>query len=125
MSRNHPADFGAWVRQHRKLLGLTQTDIAERAGVSPSYISTIERRQPHTVTGVPIKPERDKVMAIAKAVGGSPSEALVMCGYLPEDTSEIPEAIRIISFDGMDEADVNSIVDFILWKKKQNQQQGQ
>lgn len=122
MSRSHPGDFGSWVRSHRKKLGLTQTEIAHKAGVSPSYISTLERRQPHTVTGVPVTPERDKVLSIAKAVGGSADEALVLCGYMPENPSEIPEAIRIISFEGLDEKDVDSIVDFILWKKNNNEQ---
>ena len=121
MSRSHPGDFGAWVKSHRKMLGLTQTEIAHKAGVSPSYISTIERQQPHTVTGIPVKPEREKVLAIAKAVGGDVNEALVLCGFLPTDASEIPEAIRIISFEGLDESDLDSIVDFIMWKKKNNE----
>lgn len=124
MSHNHPSGFGVWLKRHRKVLGLTQTEVAERAGVSPSYISTIERQQPHTITGIPVRPERDKIMAIAKAVGGSPDEALVLCGYLPDDEAKVPDAIRIIGFDGFTQDDVDSIVDFIMWKKH-NQRKGQ
>lgn len=116
---NHPVDFGAWVKRHRKALRLTQGQVAKRAGVSTSYISSIERRAPHSQTGVPVRPERDTILQIAKAVGGSADEALVICGLLPVAERTIPEAIRIISFDGLDQEDVQAIADFISWKKSQ------
>lgn len=73
--------FGQWLRDHRKKLGLFQSDIAKRASVSTSYISTLERAQPHSITGAELTPERSKVVAIAKAVVGDLNEALMLCGY--------------------------------------------
>lgn len=36
-------NFGAAVRRHRMLLGLSQEDLAERAGKDRTYVSGIER----------------------------------------------------------------------------------
>jgi transcriptional regulator with XRE-family HTH domain len=35
--------FGAAVRQHRKLLRLSQEDLADRAGLDRTYVSGVER----------------------------------------------------------------------------------
>ena len=75
--------FGAWLRSHRTALKMLQSDVARRAGVSPSYVSTLEREQPHTLTGEVITPDREKVVALARAVEGDPDEALKLCGYAP------------------------------------------
>jgi transcriptional regulator with XRE-family HTH domain len=73
--------FGQWLRRHRKALNLTQGDVAKRANVSVSYVSTLERKQPHSTTGEDITPDRDKLIAIAKAVQGDVGEALSYYGY--------------------------------------------
>ena len=42
--------FGDLLRQHRSAAGLTQEELAERAGLSPDAISLLERgerRRPH------------------------------------------------------------------------------
>lgn len=92
--------FGKWLLAKRKGLRLLQSDVARAAGVSVSYISTLERAQPHTITGGDITPEREKVAAIARAVGGDPDEALLMFGYAPDsrqnDYYDGGEGIRII-----------------------------
>lgn len=101
------ASFGEWLRKYRKEKGLTQDELASASGVSPSYISTIERDQPHTITGGKIRPEREKVLALAKAVGGDPVVALLLCGYSatlpPNDTPEsfdIAENVRVSMLHG-------------------------
>ena len=54
-----PADSGKKLfvgprfRRIRQQLGLSQTQIAEGLGISPSYINLIERYQPIVLTGVP------------------------------------------------------------------------
>ncbi len=75
--------FGKWLYQNRKDQGLTQLQVAERAGLSFSYVSTLERMQPHTLTGKKILPTRERVEALAKAVNGNVDEALRLCGYAP------------------------------------------
>ena len=94
--------FGDWVRDHRKRLGLYQSDLAKRAGVSTSYISTIERGQKHSITGAELRPEPQKVTAIAKALGRSADEALLLAGYAPKTetpTFNLAESARIALLD--------------------------
>lgn len=87
--------FGQWVRLKREEKGLTQMHVARRAGVSMSYISTIERGERHRITGAPSAPSRDIVINIAKALGVDEAEALTRAGYTPED----PKAIDIMQRD--------------------------
>lgn len=59
-------NLGAEVRRRRKALGLTLDDLAERSGLSPHYLSTLENghRDPHLST----------IMAVAKALRVPPAE---------------------------------------------------
>lgn len=85
--------FGEWLRQHRKKAKMTQQDVASRAGLSFSYISTLERNQPHSLTGNPILPIREKVILIARAVGGDVDEALELCGYTSGEPQGKPRTL--------------------------------
>lgn len=100
--------FGHWLQERRKDAGMRQSDVAKRAGVSTSYISTLERGQKHSVTGAQLRPEPDKVEAIAKAVGGDVNEALALCGYAsgktvsrPHTAAEFIEALQSLGVDGI------------------------
>lgn len=61
--------------------------------MSFSYVSTLERDQPHSTTGKEVKPTREKVLALAKAVGGDIDEALLAAGYAPKTITRRPETI--------------------------------
>jgi transcriptional regulator with XRE-family HTH domain len=92
-------NFGEWLRDHRKRADLTQRDVAKRAGLSFSYVSTLERKQPHTITGNQVLPTRDKVIALAKAVNGDANEALSLTGYAaqtrkPKNLGELITALE-------------------------------
>lgn len=50
--------FGARVRELRHERGLTQSDVAERAGVSVKYVSQIERGSRNPTVGVLIQLSR-------------------------------------------------------------------
>ena len=54
--------FGDLLRDHRRAAGLTQEELAERAGVSPRSISELERGGAHV-------PRRDTVALLARALG--------------------------------------------------------
>jgi predicted ATPase/DNA-binding XRE family transcriptional regulator len=56
------ASFGEALRDHRRAAGLTQEELAERAGVSPRSISGFERGDAHV-------PRRDTVTLLARALG--------------------------------------------------------
>jgi non-specific serine/threonine protein kinase len=77
--------FGELVREHRRSAGLTQEELAERAGVSPRSISEMERGGAHV-------PRRDTVALLARAlnlVGSERSEfeALVQRPHRPRPVS--------------------------------------
>ncbi len=60
--------FGAEVRRRRRALGLTLEDLAERSGLSPHYVSTVEtgKRDPSLST----------VVALAKGLAVGAGELL-------------------------------------------------
>lgn len=60
--------FGDKVRELRRVKGLSQEELAFRAGVHRNYLGGIERGERN--------PALDNIAAIAKALGVNPSELL-------------------------------------------------
>lgn len=94
---------GEWLRSKRKALRMRQEDVAIRAHVSPSYISTIERGQKHSTSDGDLKPDRDKLIRIAKAVNGNPDELLAFYEYrgvsaVGTESLDVP-GVGTLSFD--------------------------
>ena len=58
--------FGAWVRELRQRKKLTQTDVAQRAGISLTYVSEIERGVRNPTLAV--------IVRLARALDASPSQ---------------------------------------------------
>jgi non-specific serine/threonine protein kinase len=56
------ANLGELLRHHRRAAGLTQEELAERAGISPRSVSELERGGAHI-------PRRDTVALLARALG--------------------------------------------------------
>jgi transcriptional regulator with XRE-family HTH domain len=77
-------NFGKWLKRHRLALEMNQKDVAKLAEISVSYVSTLERSQPHSLTGESIRPEPEVVAALAKAVKGNLAEAMAFFGYATE-----------------------------------------
>jgi non-specific serine/threonine protein kinase len=69
--------FGELLREYRRAAGLTQEELAERAGVSPRSISELERGGAHV-------PRRDTIALLARALGLS-GESLEAFEALVED----------------------------------------
>jgi predicted ATPase/DNA-binding XRE family transcriptional regulator len=61
--------FGDLLRQHRNAAGLTQEDLAARAGLNPDTISLLER-------GERRRPHRFTMQSLAAALGLSPQELI-------------------------------------------------
>jgi len=62
MESTLPVAFGTLLRRHRRSAGLTQEEVAERAGVSVRTISDLEREVRHA-------PHKDTVVLLADALG--------------------------------------------------------
>lgn len=87
--------FGEWLRTSRKNKGWTQDQLRQKSNVSSSYISTLERSQPHSVTGASLRPEPKIVTALAQALGENVDEALRLAGYAPNESREIDEKSQL------------------------------
>ena len=74
--------FGAYVRRSREAKKIGLREMAGLIGVSPTYLSKIERDdfQP---------PAEDKVRAIAELLGGDVDELLALAGRVSSDLSDI------------------------------------
>jgi transcriptional regulator with XRE-family HTH domain len=74
--------FGAFIRQRREAREIGLREMAKMIGVSPTYLSKIERDE--------FKPPvEDKVRAIAKIIDCDPDELLARAGRVSADVSEI------------------------------------
>ena len=74
--------FGATVRQERERLEIGLREMAKKIGVSPTYLSKVERDQ------FP-PPAEDKVIAIATVLGRDRDELLALAGKVSSDLTEI------------------------------------
>ena len=81
VEQSHP--FGALLRSLRVRIGLSQNQLARRAGVDPAYVNRLERA-PATSTSLP---SRKVVLALADSVEAGPVDLerlLVAAGLCPE-----------------------------------------
>lgn len=70
--------FGSVLRERRHAAGLTQRDLAERAGLDFSYISKLENdRLP--------PPAADTIVALAAILGTPADELLALTGKMPTE----------------------------------------
>src|SRR6516225_3232818 len=74
--------FGALVRREREAKEIGLREMAKKIGVSPTYLSKIER-------GDFDPPAEDKVRKIAEIIGRDADELLALAGRVASDLTEI------------------------------------
>jgi transcriptional regulator with XRE-family HTH domain len=74
--------FGALVRREREAKEIGLREMAKKIGVSPTYLSKIER-------GDFDPPAEDKVRRIAEIIGHDPDELLALAGRVSTDLTKI------------------------------------
>ena len=74
--------FGAFIRSERQAREIGLREMAKMIGVSPTYISKVERDEF-------TPPTEQKVRAIAKILHCDPDELLAMAGRVPADLADI------------------------------------
>ncbi|MCL4553183.1 MAG: helix-turn-helix domain-containing protein [Candidatus Marsarchaeota archaeon] len=73
--------FGAALRERRRSAGLSQRDLAQRAGLDFSYISKVENgRLP--------PPAADTIVSICNVLGVSAEEMLALTGKIPSEVQQ-------------------------------------
>jgi transcriptional regulator with XRE-family HTH domain len=74
--------FGAFIRREREAREIGLREMAKKIGVSPTYLSKVERDEF-------TPPTEDKVQAIARIIECDPDELLAMAGRVPSDIADI------------------------------------
>lgn len=74
--------FGAFVRREREAREIGLREMAKKIGVSPTYLSKVERDEFRP-------PTEDKVRAIAQIIECDPDELLALAGRMPSDLADI------------------------------------
>ena len=74
--------FGAFIRHERKRKGIGLREMARMIGVSPTYLSMVER-------DAMLPPAEDKVKAIAKIINCDADDLLARAGRLSTDIADI------------------------------------
>jgi transcriptional regulator with XRE-family HTH domain len=74
--------FGALVRQEREAKEIGLREMAKKIGVSPTYLSKIERDEFSP-------PAEDKVRKIAEIIGQDADELLALAGRVASDLTDI------------------------------------
>lgn len=74
--------FGAFVRREREAREIGLREMAKKIGVSPTYLSKVERDEF-------TPPTEDKVRAIAQIIECDTDELLALAGRMPSDLADI------------------------------------
>jgi transcriptional regulator with XRE-family HTH domain len=74
--------FGEFVRRERERKGIGLREMARMVGISPTYLSMVER-------DVFAPPAEDKIRAIAQVIGCDVDELLGLADRVASDLSEI------------------------------------
>lgn len=88
-----PRDIGALIRERRRELGLDQTALAKRAGVSRLWIGQIEQGKPGAGIGLVLRTLRE--LGITLSVAESAASAQTQLPFT--DLNAIVEAARGVS----------------------------
>lgn len=114
-------DFGTWLKTTRADKGLSGVQLERRTGISRQYISNLERGSKTDKNGNVIRPSRDKVVALAKALGANVDEALTVAGYSSQTptTPEQAQVIEVLTHSNLTDADYEKIRDFISFLDSQ------
>jgi transcriptional regulator with XRE-family HTH domain len=84
--------FGAFVRRQREAREIGLREMAKMVGVSPTYLSKVERDE------FP-PPAEDRVKAIAKIIERDADELLARAGRVSSDLSEIIKQHPVVLAD--------------------------
>jgi transcriptional regulator with XRE-family HTH domain len=84
--------FGVYVRRQRKEKGIGLREMAKMIGVSPTYVSKVERDE------FP-PPVEEKVKAIARILECDPDDLLARAGRVASDISDIIKRRPVVLAD--------------------------
>lgn len=104
--------FGQWLKQKRKEKGMNQPELAEKARTTKATVSLLEKDKI-------VQPRLENIDNIGKALG-IPFEEMrrVFAEKFILVGPAIPEQIKTVGFDGLDEDDLKDIAEYIKFRKQ-------
>ncbi len=115
---SRPKRFGTFIRREREASDLGLREMAKMIGVSPTYLSKIERDE------FP-PPAEDKVIKIAEIIGSDADELLALAGKVSSELTQIIRehpremAALVRGTQGMSEEEMRESIQLIVDKMKQ------
>jgi HTH-type transcriptional regulator, competence development regulator len=104
-----PSEFGSRLRELRKQAGMSQRDVAKKAGIDFTYLSKIE-------SGSLAPPREDKIINIAVILNADKDELITLAGKIPSDLSEILKDKSVVKL--LRSASKKEIYQFLKKKEK-------
>lgn len=102
------SEIGRRIARRRKVLGLRQVQVCERAGINDKYLSCIER-----ATSIP---SLEVIMKLALALDTTPDEFLTgSIRYEDDEWRDVAELMR-----GMSSGKLNLAKSFLTWLSEQD-----
>ena len=103
--------FGTRIRELRQSQDLTLRDLAEKVGVTFTYVSKIENGK----LSFGEFPSNDLILKLARALGGDPDELLLLAEKIPDAIRQRvlqrPDAFRKIA--SLDDKRLDSVLEFL------------
>lgn len=117
------AHFGSTLRDRRLAKGYSLRKFAELVGVSPTYLSLVERGEAES------PPTAERVRRMAELLGENPDQWIALAGRMPEDVAEIikrqPEGMPALlrAARGMTADELKKLVARIEQEKEKEQRE--
>ncbi len=89
-----PADFGALIRERRRALGLGQSELAERIGVSRLWVNQVERGKPGAGLGLILRALADLDVELRAETRSSDARAADAAPVVTPDINAIVAGAR-------------------------------
>jgi transcriptional regulator with XRE-family HTH domain len=94
--------FGQYLKRRREAAGLTQSELAGRVGVTPTYVGYLERGSDTAGIGQQMRPMIEVVDAIAEALAAPVADVRRAAGYEPSEDSHVSCKVVGDTFDDGD-----------------------
>ena len=117
IGREGGTDLGSWIRTYRKGINVSQRELADRAGISRSYLCDIER-------GRGTRPSVEALDRIAAALGADRTEVLREAGILeprlsPEKSTREQKLVAL--FRGLSDGNQHALERFARFLLSEDQ----
>lgn len=89
--------FGKWLREHRKQVGMSQTECAARMGIKPQTLYKMEK---YTES-----PNVETIPKVATAFDLTPEQVMAQVGFMPDKTTRVNNLAAFVEIQAQKVAD--------------------